>query len=32
VLIGDLPEEYVCGEPSPVFPRLEKSGVVDSPA
>jgi methionyl-tRNA synthetase len=23
IVITDLPEGYVCGEPSPVFPRLE---------
>ena len=23
IVISDLPEGYVCGEPSPVFPRLE---------
>jgi methionyl-tRNA synthetase len=32
VLIGDLPAEYVCGEPQPVFPRLEMTGGVGSPA
>jgi hypothetical protein len=32
IVIADLPAGYVCGEPKPVFPRLELPTVEDAAA